>query len=97
MSYTVRQQRMAALIMQPKKYWYREALVCGFQKNESATKFAAHQYNGGNLQTIKQNQSGIRNTPGTALKSAITGEIIYTPVAVKMFCRKSFYIRTIYQ
>jgi Fic family protein len=30
------------------------------------------------VQTIKQNNSGIRNTPGTALKIAINGEIIYT-------------------
>jgi Fic family protein len=31
------------------------------------------------VQAIKQNNAGIRNTPGTALKNAITGEIIYTP------------------
>jgi len=31
------------------------------------------------VQTIKQNNSGIRNTPGTSLKNAINGEIIYTP------------------
>ncbi len=31
------------------------------------------------VQTIKQNQAGIRNIPGTALKSAINGQVIYTP------------------
>ena len=31
------------------------------------------------VQTIKQNQAGIRTTPGTALKNAINGEVIYTP------------------
>ena len=31
------------------------------------------------VQTIKQNQWGIRNSPGTALKNAINGEVIYTP------------------
>ena len=31
------------------------------------------------VQTIKQNESGIRNNSGTALKNAINGEVIYTP------------------
>src|SRR5690606_29545241 len=31
------------------------------------------------VRTIKQNSSGIRNVPGTALKNAINGEVIYTP------------------
>jgi len=31
------------------------------------------------VKTIKQNQSGVRTTPGTALKNAINGEIVYTP------------------
>ena len=31
------------------------------------------------VQVIKHNNAGIRNTPGTALKNAITGEVIYTP------------------
>jgi Fic family protein len=30
-------------------------------------------------QVIKQNQGGIRTTPGTALRNATTGEIIYSP------------------
>jgi Fic family protein len=32
-------------------------------------------------QVIKQNQGGIRSTPGTALRNATTGEVIYTPPA----------------
>ena len=31
------------------------------------------------MQIIKENQSGIRNLPGTQLKSPVTGEVIYTP------------------
>jgi Fic family protein len=31
------------------------------------------------MQTIKKNQSSIRNSPGTALKNAINGEVVYTP------------------
>src|ERR1700738_4466574 len=30
------------------------------------------------VQTIKQNQAGIRTTPRTALKNAINGEVVYT-------------------
>jgi hypothetical protein len=30
------------------------------------------------VQTIKQNQSDIRTTPGTALKHAINGELVYS-------------------
>lgn len=31
------------------------------------------------VKTIKSNDAGIRNSPGTALKNAENGEIIYTP------------------
>lgn len=31
------------------------------------------------VQRIKQNQAGIRNTPGTKIANAATGEVIYTP------------------
>ncbi|MCF0055147.1 Fic family protein [Dyadobacter sp. CY356] len=31
------------------------------------------------VQTVTQNTSGIRNIPGTALKNAINGEVVYTP------------------
>jgi Fic family protein len=31
------------------------------------------------VQTIKENQSGIRNVPGTQLKNPVTGQVIYSP------------------
>ena len=31
------------------------------------------------VQTIRKNQAGIRNIPGTAVSNAATGEVIYTP------------------
>lgn len=31
------------------------------------------------VQTIKQNQAGIRNTPGTTIANATTGDVIFTP------------------
>ncbi|MHC4885055.1 MAG: Fic family protein [Planctomycetota bacterium] len=31
------------------------------------------------MQTIKENQAGIRKTPGTNLKNATTGKVVYTP------------------
>jgi Fic family protein len=31
------------------------------------------------VQTIKENQAGIRNAPGTAIASTSTGEVLYTP------------------
>ena len=31
------------------------------------------------VQTLKQNQAGIRNAPGTALKNANSGAVVYTP------------------
>lgn len=31
------------------------------------------------VQTIKENQAGIRNVPGTQLKNPVTGQVIYTP------------------
>ncbi|MFN8266015.1 MAG: Fic family protein [Chitinophagaceae bacterium] len=58
---------------------YREALYVGFKKMKAQQNLLLTSTMVEIVQTIKQNQSGIRNTPGTALKSAITGEIIYTP------------------
>ena len=56
---------------------YREALWAGFNA-------LAHRPLTTNLfvevvQTIKQNRAGIRQTPGTTVKNASTGETIYTP------------------
>ena len=57
---------------------YREALWEGFSTLKKRSVITT------NLliklvQTIKQNQSGIRNLPGTTIKNSVTGEVIYTP------------------
>lgn len=58
---------------------YKEALYVGLkrmcdQKNLLLTNTMVEI-----VQTIKQNDAGIRNVPGTALRNAINGEIVYTP------------------
>lgn len=58
---------------------YREALYAGLKKMKAQQNLLLTGTMVEIVQTIRQNQSGIRNTPGTALKSAITGEIVYTP------------------
>ena len=40
------------------------------------------------VQTIKQNQAGIRNAPGTKVTNMLTGEIIFTPPAGEAVIRK---------
>jgi Fic family protein len=58
---------------------YREALYVGLEKMTAQRNVLTTNTMVEIVQTIKQNKSGIRNTPGTALKNAITGEIVYTP------------------
>jgi Fic family protein len=58
---------------------YREALYVGLKKMQSQKNLLITNTMIEVVQTIKQNNSGIRNTPGTALKNAINGEVIYTP------------------
>jgi Fic family protein len=58
---------------------YREALYVGLEKMKAQKNLLLTNTMVEIVQTIKQNKSGIRNTPGTALKNAINGEIIYTP------------------
>lgn len=58
---------------------YREALYVGLKKMQEQKNLLLTNTMIEIVQTIKQNKSGIRNTPGTALKSAINGEMIYTP------------------
>jgi Fic family protein len=58
---------------------YREALYTGLEKMKAQKNLLLTNTMVEIVQTIKQNQSGIRNTPGTALKNAINGEVIYTP------------------
>ncbi|HEY0274375.1 MAG TPA: Fic family protein, partial [Chitinophaga sp.] len=58
---------------------YRAALYAGLQKMQAQHNLLLTNTFIEIVRTIKQNQSGIRNTPGTVLKNAFTGEVIFTP------------------
>ncbi len=58
---------------------YRDALYVGLERMKARGGLILTNTMVEIVQTIKQNQAGIRTTPGTALKNAITGEIMYTP------------------
>lgn len=58
---------------------YREALYDGFEKMRAQKNLLLTNLMVEIVQIIKQNKSGIRSAPGTALKNAINGEVIYTP------------------
>jgi Fic family protein len=58
---------------------YREALYVGLEKMTSQKNLLLTNTLVEIVQTIKQNQSGVRTAPGTTLKNAIDGEVIYTP------------------
>jgi len=58
---------------------YREALYAGLEKMQAQKNLLLTNTMIEIVQTIKQNKSGIRSTPGTSLKNAINGEVIYTP------------------
>lgn len=58
---------------------YRKALYVGLDRMKGQHGLILTNTMVEIVQTIKQNNAGIRNTPGTALKNAINGEVIYTP------------------
>lgn len=58
---------------------YREALYAGLNRMKEQHDLILTNTMVEIVQIIKQNKAGIRNTPGTALKNAINGEVIYTP------------------
>jgi Fic family protein len=58
---------------------YRKALYVGLEKMTTQQNLLLTNTMIEVMQTIKQNKSGIRTAPGTALKNAINGEVIYTP------------------
>ncbi|MRG44786.1 Fic family protein [Chitinophaga sp. SYP-B3965] len=58
---------------------YRKALYTGLERMQIQQNLLLTNTMIEIVQTIKQNKAGIRNTPGTALKNGISGEIIYTP------------------
>lgn len=66
---------------------YREALYTGFNKMKAQNNLLLTNTMVEIVQTIKQNNAGIRNTPGTALKNAINGEVIYTPPCCEAILR----------
>lgn len=57
---------------------YREALSEGFNTLKKRPFLTTNVFIK-IFQTIKENTSGIRNTPGTKISNARTGEVIYTP------------------
>lgn len=67
---------------------YREALYVGLEKMKAQKNLLLTNTMVEIVQTIKQNESGIRNTPGTALKNAINGEVIYTPPCCEAVLRE---------
>jgi Fic family protein len=67
---------------------YREALYAGLEKMSSQQNLLLTNTMVEIVQTIKQNKSGIRTTPGTALKNAIHGEVIFTPPCCEAVLRE---------
>lgn len=67
---------------------YREALYTGLEKMQIQKNLLLTNTMIKIVQTIKQNKSGIRNTPGTALKNAVNGEVVYTPPCCEDVIRK---------
>lgn len=67
---------------------YREALYMGLEKMTKQQNLILTNTMVEIVQTIKQNKSGIRTGPGTALKNAINGEVIYTPPCCEDVLRK---------
>ena len=57
---------------------YREALWEGYNELKKRPILATNLFVK-LVQRIKENQAGIRRTPGTAISNAATGDIIYTP------------------
>ena len=57
---------------------YKDALWFGFEQLEARPILNTNLFIA-LMQIIKENNSGIRNSPGTKLTNPITGEVIYTP------------------
>ncbi len=58
---------------------YRKALFVGIERMSAQKNLLLTNTMVEIVQTIKQNELGIRKTQGTALKNVINGEVIYTP------------------
>jgi len=70
---------------------YRDALYAGLGKMKMQENLILTSTMVEIVQTIIPNRSGIRNTPGTALKNAINGEVIYTPPCGEDVLRSKLY------
>lgn len=57
---------------------YKDALWFGVQQIEKRPVMTTNLFIN-LMQIIKENQSGIRNAPGTQLKNPVTGKVVYTP------------------
>jgi len=57
---------------------YREALWEGFADLKRRPVLSTNLFIK-LVQTIRENQSGIRNIPGTVISNAVSGEVVYTP------------------
>ena len=57
---------------------YKDALWFGFEQLEKRPILTTNFFIA-IMQIIKENQSGIRNTPGTKLTNPATGQVVYTP------------------
>jgi Fic family protein len=58
---------------------YRDALYVGLERMLAQKGLIVTNTMIEVVQTIKRNKAGIRTIPGTALKNAINGEVVYTP------------------
>lgn len=58
---------------------YKEALYVGIKRMHNQQNLLLTNTMVEIVQTIKQNNAGIRSVPGTVLKNAINGEVLYTP------------------
>lgn len=67
---------------------YRQALYAGLAKMKAQKGLLVTNTMIEIVQTIKQNKAGIRNAPGTALKNAINGEVMYTPPCCEVVIRE---------
>lgn len=57
---------------------YKDALWYGFEQLEKRPLLTTNLFIA-IMQIIKENQSGIRNTPGTKLTNPVSGQVVYTP------------------
>jgi len=66
---------------------YREALWVGFNALQERSLLTTNLFIR-IVQTIRGNQAGIRNTPGTKILNAATGEVVFTPSEGEVLIRE---------